>query len=91
MTRRGNVTGMTAFTSMPSFAYFLLLRMRLEWIINNGGGSVMSGLDSLHALLQEELKDIYDAEKNMARKASAAELKSAFEDHLRQTEEHVKR
>jgi ferritin-like metal-binding protein YciE len=58
----------------------------------------MSGLDSLHALLQEELKDIYDAEKQltkalpkMAKKASAAELKRAFEDHLRQTEEHVER
>lgn len=58
----------------------------------------MSGLDSLHVLLQEELKDIYDAEKQltkalpkMAKKASAVELKRAFEDHLRQTEEHVER
>jgi ferritin-like metal-binding protein YciE len=58
----------------------------------------MSGLDSLHALLEEELKDIYDAEKQltralpkMAKKASAAELTQAFNDHLRQTEQHVER
>jgi ferritin-like metal-binding protein YciE len=58
----------------------------------------MSGLDSLHTLLEEELKDIYDAEKQltkalpkMATNASAAELKSAFENYLRQTQEHVER
>jgi Domain of unknown function (DUF892) len=50
----------------------------------------MSGLDSLHALLQEELKDIWDAEKQLtkalprlAKKASAAELKRAFDDQDR--------
>jgi ferritin-like metal-binding protein YciE len=55
-------------------------------------------MDSLEALLQEELKDIYDAEKQltkalpkMMKKASAGELRDAIEDHLRQTQQHVER
>jgi ferritin-like metal-binding protein YciE len=58
----------------------------------------MEKLDSLEELLQEELKDIYNAEKQltkalpkMAKKAGAAELKQAFEEHLAQTERHVER
>lgn len=58
----------------------------------------MPSLDSLDALLREELKDIYDAEKQltkalpkMVKQATAAELKNAFGDHLRQTEQHVER
>jgi ferritin-like metal-binding protein YciE len=58
----------------------------------------MAGLDSLDELLHEELKDIYDAEKQLtkalpklARKATASELRDAFEGHLRQTEDHVGR
>ena len=58
----------------------------------------MANLESLEELLQEELKDIYDAEKQLtkalpklAKKAGARELKSAFEEHLRQTEQHVAR
>ena len=58
----------------------------------------MPSLDSLEELLQEELKDIYDAEKQLtkalpklAKKASAVELKDAFAEHLRQTEQHVER
>ena len=58
----------------------------------------MPSLDSLEELLQDELKDIYDAEKQLtkalpklAKKASATELKNAFEEHLRQTERHVER
>src|SRR5437763_9365891 len=58
----------------------------------------MPNMDSLEELLQDELKDIYDAEKQLtkalpklAKKATAAELKSAFEEHLRQTEQHVER
>jgi ferritin-like metal-binding protein YciE len=58
----------------------------------------MASLDSLETLLQEELKDIYDAEKQLtkalpklAKKASAGELKDAFEEHLLQTEQHVER
>jgi len=58
----------------------------------------MPNMDSLEELLQDELKDIYDAEKQLtkalpklAKKATAAELKTAFEEHLRQTERHVER
>src|SRR4029078_6423869 len=58
----------------------------------------MPTVDSLEELLQEELKDIYDAEKQLtkalpklAKKASSPELKSAFEKHLRQTEQHRER
>lgn len=58
----------------------------------------MANLDSLDALLRDELKDIYDAEKQLtkalpklAKKATADELTSAFEEHLRQTEQHMER
>jgi ferritin-like metal-binding protein YciE len=58
----------------------------------------MPSLDSLELLLHDELKDVYDAEKQLlkalpklAKKAGATELKSAFEEHLRQTERHVER
>jgi ferritin-like metal-binding protein YciE len=58
----------------------------------------MATLDSLETLFQEELKDIYDAEKQltkalpkMAKKATSEDLKEAFEDHLRQTEQHIER
>ena len=55
-------------------------------------------LDTMKELFVHELKDLHDAENQilkalpkMAKKASHAELKSAFEAHERQTEEHVKR
>jgi ferritin-like metal-binding protein YciE len=58
----------------------------------------MNSMESLTELLQEELKDIYDAEKRLtkalpklAKKATATELKNAFEEHLRQTERHIQR
>jgi ferritin-like metal-binding protein YciE len=58
----------------------------------------MASLDSLQALLEEELKDIYDAEKQLtkalpklAKKASSPDLKAGFEAHLRQTEEQIDR
>jgi len=58
----------------------------------------MPSLDSLDALLQEEIKDLYDAEKQltkalpkMAKKATSDELRQAFEEHLQQTEAHVDR
>jgi len=58
----------------------------------------MASMESLDELLQEELKDIYDAEKQLtkalpklAKKATSEELKSALEEHLRQTEQHVER
>ena len=55
-------------------------------------------LDSLKKLYVEELRDIYSAETQlvkalpkMAKGASSAELKQAFEDHLEQTKEHIER
>ena len=58
----------------------------------------MASLDSLHALLEEELKDIYDAEKQLtkalpklAKKSSSPDLKAGFDAHLQQTEEHIER
>jgi ferritin-like metal-binding protein YciE len=58
----------------------------------------MPTLDSLHDLLEDEIKDIYDAEKQLtralpklAKKATATELKAAFEEHLEQTQEHIAR
>jgi ferritin-like metal-binding protein YciE len=58
----------------------------------------MASLESLEELLQEELKDLYDAEKQLtkalpklAKKATSSELKEAFEEHLQQTQTHVER
>jgi ferritin-like metal-binding protein YciE len=55
-------------------------------------------MDSLKDLYIDELKDLYNAENQllkalpkMAKKASAPELKKAFQDHLAQTEGHVTR
>jgi ferritin-like metal-binding protein YciE len=55
-------------------------------------------MDSLMDLYVDELKDLYNAENQllkalpkMARKASAPELKRAFQDHLTQTQGHVER
>src|SRR3954452_4855078 len=54
--------------------------------------------ESLHDLFVDELKDVYNAEKQlvralprMARAASNPQLRKAFEQHLRQTEGHVAR
>ena len=54
----------------------------------------MSTVDFLEELLQDELKDIYDAEKQltkalpkMIKHATADDLKQAFQDHARQTEQ----
>jgi len=58
----------------------------------------MSTLDSLADLMQDELKDTYDAEKQLtkalpklAKKATAPDLRNAFQSHLRQTETHIAR
>lgn len=58
----------------------------------------MASVDNLADLLQDELKDLYDAEKQLAKtlpklvkKATAKELKQAFEEHLRETEHHIER
>jgi ferritin-like metal-binding protein YciE len=55
-------------------------------------------LDSLEKLFLEELKDVYNAEKQivaalprMAKAAESPELKKAFTNHLRETEGHVDR
>ena len=55
-------------------------------------------IKNLTDVLQEELRDLLSAEKQllralpkMAKKASAPELKEAFETHRAQTEQHVSR
>jgi len=55
-------------------------------------------MESLSELLEEELKDIYNAENQlikalpkMAKKATAPALKQAFTSHLKETEGHVQR
>jgi len=58
----------------------------------------MQKMNSLENLFLLEVQDIYNAEKQIARalpkaakKASSPELKSAIEEHLHQTENHVNR
>jgi ferritin-like metal-binding protein YciE len=55
-------------------------------------------LNTLRDLYVEQLRDLYDAEKQltkalpkMAKAATSPKLKEAFETHLRETEGHVKR
>ena len=55
-------------------------------------------LETLADLCVDELKDLYSAEKQlvkalpkMAKAASSPKLRKGFEDHLRQTEDHVER
>jgi len=55
-------------------------------------------LDSLEQLYLSDLRDLYDAEKQLAkalprlaRQVNAPKLKQGFERHARQTEEHAKR
>jgi ferritin-like metal-binding protein YciE len=58
----------------------------------------MASIDSLRTLLVEQLKDIYDAEKRITKalpklikKSTNDELKTALQNHLGETEEHVSR
>ena len=58
----------------------------------------MSSVNTLQELLIEEIKDIYDAEKQlvkalpkMAKAASNADLKQGFTNHLEETKNHVTR
>jgi ferritin-like metal-binding protein YciE len=58
----------------------------------------MPSIDSLNALLIDELRDIYDAEKRltkaipkMAKKATNEQLRTALEEHLEETEQQVGR
>ncbi len=53
---------------------------------------------TLHDAFIDELRDCYDAEKQltkalpkMAKAASSSDLRSAFEDHLEQTQGHIER
>lgn len=55
-------------------------------------------VESMEKLLVHELKDLYSAENQilkalprMAKAAASPELKRAFEGHVKQTEEHVRR
>jgi ferritin-like metal-binding protein YciE len=55
-------------------------------------------IDSLRTLLEEELKDIYSAEKQfmqamprIAKKASSQELKTAMQEHMEETRGQVER
>jgi ferritin-like metal-binding protein YciE len=58
----------------------------------------MASIDSMTALLVDELRDLYDAEKRLtkaipklAKKASNEELRTALDDHLQETEQQVAR
>lgn len=58
----------------------------------------MASLENLQDLLVNELQDLYNAENQiikalpkMIKKASSEELRTAFEDHLQQTEQQVSR
>jgi ferritin-like metal-binding protein YciE len=55
-------------------------------------------METLHDLLTDELKDMFSAETQltkalprMAKAANNPELKRAFQDHLKETEEHVRK
>jgi ferritin-like metal-binding protein YciE len=61
-------------------------------------GEAMANAGTIHDAFVEELRDTYDAEKQlikalpkMAKAASSAELRSAFETHLEETRGHVER
>src|SRR3954451_3558776 len=58
----------------------------------------MSSMESLEDLMQDELKDIYDAEKQLtkalpklAKKASNEELRDALQTNLQETEGYIER
>src|SRR6202011_1361060 len=72
--------------------------MRLRSIAGNKMRRKMMQKDSLRELYVDELKDLYNAETQlvkalpkMAKASSNAELRQGFEEHLRQTSEHVSR
>ncbi|HWA86003.1 MAG TPA: ferritin-like domain-containing protein [Opitutus sp.] len=58
----------------------------------------MPSLENLHDLFVDELRDLYDAEKQltkalplMAQAASSDQLREGFESHLKETREHAER
>jgi ferritin-like metal-binding protein YciE len=80
----------TRFASLGIFLIIGATQLRRRFTMPN--------VDSLEELLHEEIKDIYDAEKQLtkalpklAKKASHPELKQAFEEHLQQTEQQIER
>ncbi len=55
-------------------------------------------MDTLNELFEEQIKDLYSAEKQltkalpkMAKKATSVKLKSGFEQHLKETEAQIER
>ncbi len=63
-----------------------------------GGTSNMAAISTMDELFLDELRDLYDAEKQltkalpeMADSATSEELRSAFTEHLEQTKGHVQR
>jgi ferritin-like metal-binding protein YciE len=55
-------------------------------------------LENLHQLFVNELRELYSGEKQisdalprMAKAATSRDLRRAFKDHLKETEEHVSR
>ena len=63
----------------------------------NGKENLMK-LNSFQDLIAHEIQDLYDAEHKivkalpkMAEKSNSEELRKAFEDHMRQTQEHIER
>jgi ferritin-like metal-binding protein YciE len=73
-------------------------------IVGGGSSTFLFGLyerismDTLAELLEDELKDIFNAENQlikalpkMAKKATSPKLKQAFTSHLKETEGHVQR
>jgi ferritin-like metal-binding protein YciE len=66
--------------------------------LHDGLAEEQMAIESLHKLVVEQLRDLYDAEKRLtkalpklATKATRAELRSALEDHLAETEKQVER
>ena len=58
----------------------------------------MAKVETMNELFLDEIRDLYDAEKQltkalpkMAKAATSTQLRSAFEEHLTQTESHVNR
>src|SRR5262249_22747047 len=73
-------------------------KLARQSIAQTAGGGIFMKIDSLETLLQEELKDIYDAEKRltkaipkMVKNASSGQLRAALEEYLEVTKGQVQR
>src|SRR5688572_500973 len=69
----------------------------IRTVIRVGASKRRTTMETLHDLLTDELKDMFSAETQltkalprMAKAATNPELKRAFQDHLKETEEHVR-